>query len=275
MHHSNRPMERDPPPVGLGEGGRARDADTRELHAIILAQGERIKKLEDDSKRKEKAWACRLERPEKRVADKSFSDSSNRTSEPIQISRKRLRTIRAEEHSNEYGHREPGGNDVLHLNVSGTKQLAVLRSTLTCVEGSMLATRFSGRWDDSLEKDRDGNFFIDQPPDLFIPMIEFLQCKTKETLQPFSSSFPSIEDFGGSFGRFKKFAEMVEYYGMTSIVLPPVIECIHHGESPQTVRISGHHVEAQDQACFELVRRPWDTRRVRCFEITLGSSDDL
>jgi hypothetical protein len=27
----------------------------------------------------------------------------------------------------------------------------------------MLAAKFSGRWDDSLEKDADGNFFIDQP----------------------------------------------------------------------------------------------------------------
>ena len=30
------------------------------------------------------------------------------------------------------------------------------------VPGSMLASRFSGRWDDGLEKDKHGNFFIDK-----------------------------------------------------------------------------------------------------------------
>jgi hypothetical protein len=36
-------------------------------------------------------------------------------------------------------------------------------------EGSMLAAKFSGRWDDSLEKDAHGNFFIDEPVELFQP----------------------------------------------------------------------------------------------------------
>ena len=54
-----------------------------------------------------------------------------------------------------------GCSEVLHLNVGGDLT-AVLRRTLTSVEGSMLASRFSGRWDNSLERDRDGNFFIDQ-----------------------------------------------------------------------------------------------------------------
>lgn len=44
-------------------------------------------------------------------------------------------------------------SDVLTLNVGGTC-MSVLRRTLTTVEGSMLAARFSGRWDDSLDKVR-------------------------------------------------------------------------------------------------------------------------
>ena len=32
----------------------------------------------------------------------------------------------------------------------------------------MLATKFSGRWDESLDKDADGAFFIDQPAKLMI-----------------------------------------------------------------------------------------------------------
>ena len=66
-------------------------------------------------------------------------------------------------------------SDVLRLNVGGTC-IDVLRRTLTSVEGSMLATRFSGRWDDSLEKDADGNFFIDQPIELFLPLVNLFTC---------------------------------------------------------------------------------------------------
>jgi len=54
-------------------------------------------------------------------------------------------------------------NDVLYLNIGGNV-VNVLRRTLTSVEGSMLASLFSGRWDDNIEKDADGNFFIDQSP---------------------------------------------------------------------------------------------------------------
>mmetsp|Transcript_27375 Transcript_27375/g.49507 ORF Transcript_27375/g.49507 Transcript_27375/m.49507 type:complete len:85 (+) Transcript_27375:488-742(+) len=35
-----------------------------------------------------------------------------------------------------------------------------------------------GRWDDSsLEKDADGHFFIDQPIELFQPMVEYLRAQ--------------------------------------------------------------------------------------------------
>ena len=44
-------------------------------------------------------------------------------------------------------------SDVLTLNVGGTC-MSVRRRTLTTVDGSMLAARFSGRWDDSLDKVR-------------------------------------------------------------------------------------------------------------------------
>jgi hypothetical protein len=172
-------------------------------------------------------------------------------------------------------HKDPCGYDVLHLNIGGSKQIAVLRSTLTFVEGSMLATRFSGRWDDSLEKDRDGNFFIDQPADLFIPMIDFLQCKTKETPQHPSISFPSVEDFGGSFNRFKKFANMVEYYGVTAVVLPARIRLLT-AQYWDTVRISGHYVHVSTSAArFDVVTWPWEPRRIQSFDVAIEAVGTL
>mgnify|MGYP002783603065 CR=1 FL=1 len=72
-------------------------------------------------------------------------------------------------------------SDVLHLNVGGSTNIAVLRRTLTHFENSMLASRFSGRWDDSLEKDKDGNFFIDQDPAVFVPLLNYLRlCDQKK-----------------------------------------------------------------------------------------------
>ena len=42
-------------------------------------------------------------------------------------------------------------SDVLPINVGGTK-LSVLRSTLCQFESSLLAAKFSGRWDANIEK---------------------------------------------------------------------------------------------------------------------------
>jgi len=61
--------------------------------------------------------------------------------------------------------------DVLYLNIGGETVVNVLRRTLTQVEGSLLASMFSGRWDDNMTKDKEGNFFIDQPADLFVPLV--------------------------------------------------------------------------------------------------------
>jgi len=69
------------------------------------------------------------------------------------------------------------GSDSLYLNVGGEQNIAVRRSTLTQYEDSLLAATFSGRWDDSLEKDSRGNFFIDQDPQNFQLLLSFLRAK--------------------------------------------------------------------------------------------------
>lgn len=74
-------------------------------------------------------------------------------------------------------------NDVIQLNVGGRTHIAVLRSLLTQFEGSMLAAKFSGRWDDSMEKDRDGNIFLDQDPDNFMILIDYLRMRMNNQLK--------------------------------------------------------------------------------------------
>lgn len=101
-------------------------------------------------------------------------------------------------------------SDVLHLNVGGAL-IAVLRRTLTSVEDSMLSSRFSGRWDDMLEKDRDGNFFIDQPVELFLPMVNYLRAKSCETPLSHPVKSPQLKSYDDR----QDFYRMVEYFGMT------------------------------------------------------------
>ncbi len=50
-------------------------------------------------------------------------------------------------------------SEVISLKVGGTG-LAVLRSTLTSVEVSMLASMLSGRWESTLVKDKHGDVFV-------------------------------------------------------------------------------------------------------------------
>jgi hypothetical protein len=91
----------------------------------------------------------------------------------------------------------------------------VLRRTLTQVEGSMLASKFSGRWDDRLEKDADGNIFIDQPEELFIPLVNYLRAKQIETPLAMKARPPSFE-----YQKKSDFRRVVEYYGLTLALYP-------------------------------------------------------
>jgi len=89
--------------------------------------------------------------------------------------------------------RRASKNDVLTLNLGGEKIVQRRRSTLCALEGSFLASRFSGRWDDDLDRDEKGNFFINYPPSLFEPVLDYLG--TKETMGPDSHVlFPVVPE---------------------------------------------------------------------------------
>jgi hypothetical protein len=67
---------------------------------------------------------------------------------------------------------EVSDNDIIELNIGGHK-LTTKRSTLCQVEGSLLASMFSGRWEDSLERDKDGAIFFDFNPQYFLVILEY------------------------------------------------------------------------------------------------------
>eukprot|EP00956_Cyclotella_meneghiniana_P034072 scaffold101346_cov68-Cyclotella_meneghiniana.AAC.3 len=104
------------------------------------------------------------------------------------------------------------GNDVIQLNVGGQKNIAVLRSLLTQFEDSMLAAKFSGRWDDSMEKDRDGNVFLDQDPESFMILISYLRLRMNNQLRRVPNCHRPSPTY--------RFCTMLEYYNMLPGVCP-------------------------------------------------------
>lgn len=175
-----------------------------------------------------------------------------------------LKKTLEEEHPNSG---EP--DDVLLLDVGGTP-ISVLRRTLTQVEGSMLASKFSGRWDESLEKTPEGRFFIDQSIDLFLPLIDYLRGvalvpHARLVRPPNPPSFQDIE-MQSSFYR------MVEYYGIGLGVYPVGVYCL--GSSVQdSILVATHpdyEVECDEFSTFCVV--PLDNRHtlsLKSFQVKL------
>jgi len=166
------------------------------------------------------------------------------------------------ERGEKYGNTGP--SDVLCLNIAGTKT-AVLRRTLTLFPGSMLASKFSGRWDDGLEKDKEGNFFIDQDYSLFKHIIEYLRNKANET-EDYTVGVPDLPESITNSMRLTDFYRMVEYYGLTNGMYPTKL--IATDESLE--RLDDRMVNAKIWTTFMLVKDGHD-RCIKTYEVTLGS----
>jgi len=110
-------------------------------------------------------------------------------------------------------------DDVLSLNVGGQTNIAVSRRTLTLFEDSVLAAQFSGRWDDSLPKDKEGNIFIDQDPALFLELLSFLRATNSHTIHASDPPLPRLS---------RAMDILLEYYHLTFCVFP-VVMCVHSG----------------------------------------------
>jgi hypothetical protein len=102
-------------------------------------------------------------------------------------------------------------SDVLALNVGGMP-CTVSRRTLCLIEGSMLASQFSGRWDESLAKDSDNRFFLDQDYQLFERLLTYLRALGNETPGGPIVVPPVFSDDKEQ----RLFIGLVEFYGCTA-----------------------------------------------------------
>ena len=108
---------------------------------------------------------------------------------------------------------EVNDNDIIELNVGGHK-LTTKRSTLCQVEGSLLASMFSGRWEDSLERDQDGAIFFDFNPQYFLVILEYLRAKKIATPEN-PAPLPKVAE-----DQMKSFNNLLEYLGLGDEIVP-------------------------------------------------------
>ena len=107
-------------------------------------------------------------------------------------------------------------DDIINLNVGG-KKITTKRSTLCQVKGSLLASMFSGRWEDSLSRDENGRIFFDWNPQYFVFILDYLRGKTIATPKN-PPPLPKIPE-----DQTKSFENLVEYLGLSSEICPAEI----------------------------------------------------
>ena len=103
-------------------------------------------------------------------------------------------------------------NDIIQLNIGG-QTLTTKRSTLCQVENSLLATMFSGRWEESLERDQDGAVFLDFNPQYFVLILDYL--REKRIAQPGKAiPLPKVAD-----DQLDRFNNLFQYLGLSDKIV--------------------------------------------------------
>ena len=106
--------------------------------------------------------------------------------------------------------------DVLPLNVGGTK-IDVSRATLVSIP-SLLASKFSGEWDSSLPKDSEGRFFIDEEPELFVALVNYLRDYSR--MIPLENSESAVAPVFTDKAKQNRFYRMLDAFHLTEHFFP-------------------------------------------------------
>ena len=162
-------------------------------------------------------------------------------------------------------------SDVIPLNIGGTKTHA-LRSTLCQYEPSLLAAKFSGRWDDSSPKDADGYFFIDHPYEVFIFLLDFLRAKAIETPDtPVAMPTPAETKCDATLRR------IIDYYGLTQFCFP-LRAAKHRGVAADISVVAGADLRVDSSSfCTMILQTPPGRHglHLKSVEVVVDSCESL
>lgn len=84
--------------------------------------------------------------------------------------------------------------DLISLNFGGETTVKVKRSLLLQFQGSRLAEMFCGNRDEQIDRDGDGNVFIDYSASIMMPLVELLRTY-RETGEGGQGASPKLPDF--------------------------------------------------------------------------------
>jgi len=107
-----------------------------------------------------------------------------------------------------------GPNNLVGLNFRGEKTMVMKRSVLCQIEGSMLAAMFSGRYEDNLDFDQDGNVYVGYPPAVMVPLMDWL---TGRQDVPADAHFPDVKVPEGMENIWDG---AVNFFGLQSVLSP-------------------------------------------------------
>ena len=109
------------------------------------------------------------------------------------------------------------GDDVIELNVGG-QAMTTKRSTLCQVEGSLLSSMFSGRWENNMSRDKDGRIFLDFNPTYFASILDYLRAK-KIPIAGKPATLPNVPS-----NQVNNYRKLIEYLGLDNEMFPKVTE---------------------------------------------------
>ncbi|GKZ00317.1 hypothetical protein MPSEU_000984600 [Mayamaea pseudoterrestris] len=163
----------------------------------------------------------------------------------------------------------PSPNDVLYLNVGGMP-LDVLRGTLTFFPDSMLAQEFSGEWDERLVKDHEGRFMVNEDPELFAELVNYLRDQGRRADDRFIDP-PGFKNINQQ----QRFHRLVDSYELTKHMYRFSVCTVREDPLPVSYPISNALLipvtnDEADLKDFVLQRDGKHARNVDSFEVELG-----